>query len=121
MSVNGLQLQKKVNQNKAMILPAKNMTWSIEIVPVKSQQQNGFSHFALSAYSVDVYIQAIYLRFNFYSVGQIMHLWGMSHPVEGIQGVSGITTKCNSLFPLTVKGIVKTNSAADVFTDNLCV
>lgn len=88
MSVNGLQLQKKVNQNKAVILPANKMTPSMETVPVKSQQQKASSLFALNVYGLDVYIQAIYLRFSLYSVEQIMHLWGTSHSLEGVQGIS---------------------------------
>lgn len=80
--------KKNVNQNKAVILPANKITPSMETVPVKSQQQKGSSHFALNPYSLDVYIQAIYLRFSLYSEEQIMRLWGMSHPTEGVQGIS---------------------------------
>jgi len=64
MNVNGLQLQKKFNQNKAVILPANNMTPSMETVHIKSQQQKSSSYFTLNAYSLDVYIQAICLWFN---------------------------------------------------------
>lgn len=93
----------------------------MEIVPVKSQQQKDSSHFALNLYSLDVYTQAIYLGFSLYSVEKIMHLWGTSHPVEGVQGINWIITKHKSSFPVTLKGIEKTNSAADVFIDNVCV
>lgn len=56
--------KKKVNQNKAVILPANNKTSTMETVHVKSQQQKGSSHFTLNAYSLNVYIQAVYLGFN---------------------------------------------------------
>lgn len=93
----------------------------LETVPVKSQQQKGSSHFALNLYGLDVCIEAIYLKFSLYSVEQIMHLWGTSHPIEGIQDIRWITTKHNSFFPLTVKGIEKTSSSAHVFIDNVFV
>lgn len=55
--------RKKINQNKAMILPA-NMTLYMETVHVKSQQQKGSSHFTLNACRLDFSMKGVYLRFD---------------------------------------------------------